>query len=277
MAQVTMTAQRWQELTALLQDEQRLQVEYPKVAEYLDRTESLSGTGDDQLDATFDLRFVHHMTGGMAVSPNPYWDIVEPVVFEHDGRRVVNGGRAEGSTRLAFAQMILQATYAYAIPSPQTIEWVSTFCAGLPVIEVGAGRGYWAAQLSRTGVAVAAYDLEPPDKTENVSFPGAIGQADIWHPVDVLDGFVRRSRSTGCVLFLCWPPGWGNQMAYEALTSFEEAGGKRLIYIGEPKGGRTGCDAFFDALSMRWRVDSVDSNFVSWWTSTDVAQGWVRS
>ncbi|GII03089.1 hypothetical protein [Planobispora takensis] len=277
MAQVTMTTQRWDELKALLQDDRRLQTEYPKVAEYLEMATRLPGTGDDQADAAFDLRFVHYMTGGAAVSSNPYWDIVEPLVFEHEGRRVVNGGRAEGSARLAFAQLILQSAYAYAVPSPQTIEWISGFCAGLPIVELGAGRGYWAAQLSRSGLPVEAYDVEPPDKTENISFPGASGQVDVWHPVRDLDGFATRSEVADYVLFLCWPPGWGDKMASEALSSFERAGGKRLVYIGEPKGGKTGNDAFFDALAARWSLDSVDPHFVSWWTEADVAQGWVRN
>ncbi|MBG0819875.1 hypothetical protein HS048_03825 [Planomonospora sp. ID91781] len=277
MAQLTMTSARWDELTALLNDEQRLQAEYPKVAEYLDMATKLPGTGDAKADAAFDLRFVHFMTGGSAVSSNPYWDIVEPFVFEHEGRRVVNGGRAEGSARLAFAQMVLQATYAYAIPSPQTIEWMSRFCADTPIVELGAGRGYWAAQLSRSGLVVEAYDVEPPDKAKNASFPGAAGQTDVWHPINDLSGFTTRAQAADHVLFLCWPPGWGDEMSSEALTSFEEAGGKRLIYIGEPKGGKTGNNAFFDALSARWRLDSVDEHFVSWWTEADVAQGWVRS
>ncbi|MET8051488.1 hypothetical protein ABZU75_28190 [Streptosporangium sp. NPDC005286] len=277
MAQLAMTSARWNELTALLNDEQRLQAEYPKVAEYLDTATGLSGTGDVEADGAFDLRFVHYMTGGSAVSPNPYWDIIEPFVFEHEGRRVVNGGRAEGSARLAFAQMILQATYAYAVPSPQTIEWMSSFCADLPIVELGAGRGYWAAQLARSGLAVEAYDLEPPNRTKNASFLGVAGQADVWHPVGDLDGFAARAQAADHVLFLCWPPGWGDKMSSEALASFEKAGGERLIYIGEPRGGKTGNDAFFDALSTRWRLDSVDPRFVSWWTETDAAQGWVRS
>lgn len=271
-----MTAQRWDELTALLKDEQRLQAEYPKVAEYLDMAEGLSGTGDDQVDAAFGLRFVHYMTGGCTVSSNPYWDIVEPLVFEHEGCQVVNGGQAKGSARLALAQTILQATYSYAIPSPKTIEWMSSLSADLPIVELGAGRGYWAAQLSRAGIAVEAYDLEPPDKAKNVSFLKAAGQIDVWHPVSSLEEHARRSRSASYVLFLCWPPGWGTTMASEALLSFEEARGERLIYIGEPKGGTTGDDAFFDTLSERWRLDSIDPQFVSWWTSKDVAQSWVR-
>ncbi|MFE5284672.1 hypothetical protein ACFRAQ_06830 [Nocardia sp. NPDC056611] len=99
-----------------------------------------SGTGDD---AAFDLRLVHYLTSGE--SRNPYWDTVAASVGERDGRRVVNGGKTSGSGRLAYAQSILRAAYAYTIPSPRTIAWVREFCGTRTVVELGAGRGYWAA------------------------------------------------------------------------------------------------------------------------------------
>jgi hypothetical protein len=275
VAELALTAERWDELTALLGDDQRLRAEYPKVAEYLDMAQMLSGTGDSQADAAFDLRFVHYMTGGQAVSANPYWDIVAPLVSEHEGRRVVSGSRREGSARLAFAQVILQAVYAYAIPSPETIGWMSRFCGTRPIVELGAGRGYWARQLSDAGLLVEAYELEPPDKIENVSFPRAKGQVDVWYPVGSIDE-ARVDERSDYVLLLCWPPGWGNTMASDALATFERAGGNQIVYIGEPKGGKTGDDAFFDALSARWKLESIDSCFASWWNLTDVAQGWAR-
>ncbi|GAA3222712.1 hypothetical protein [Actinocorallia longicatena] len=277
MAKLILTSDRWDELSALLEDDQRLQREYPKVAEYLSMAERLPGVGDEQADAQFSLRFVHYLTGGTSESMNPYWDIVEPFVTERSGRRVVNGGRAQGSPRLAFAQMQLQGVYAHAIPAPQTIEWISEFSGGRPIVELGAGRGYWAAQIARQGLSIEAYDSDPPDSARSISFPGAAGQVDVWHPVGDLDGFAARAMPADYALFLCWPPGWGDSMAFDALTSFEAAGGERLIYIGERKGGKTGNDAFFDALSARWKLESVDRDFVSWWTEEDVAEGWVRA
>ncbi|MBF6174281.1 hypothetical protein [Nocardia blacklockiae] len=276
MAELALTADRREELAGLLGDEQRLRTEYPKVAEYLDTAPMLPGTDDDRADAAFDLRFVHYMTGGSTVSTNPYWDIVAPSVFEHEGRRVVNGGRTQGSARLGFAQTILQAAYAYAIPSPETIGWLSEFCAGHPVVELGAGRGYWAAQLVNAGLEVDAYDSEPPDSTENASFGQAVGQLDVWATVDDLEAYATRSANESDVLFLCWPPGWGNTMASEALAAFEAADGERLVYIGEQKGGKTGDNAFFDALADRWTLSSEDPGFVSWWNLSDRAQAWVR-
>ncbi|WP_280294628.1 hypothetical protein [Nocardia abscessus] len=66
-------------------------------------------------------------------------------------------------------------------------------------------------------------------------------------------------------------------MASEALELFEARGGRRLIYVGEPKGGKTGDDAFFDRLSHSWTLASQDAQFVSWWNLADMAQCWVRT
>lgn len=272
-----MTPERRAELAALLDDEQRLSTEYPKVKEYLDMAPQLAGTGNAQADAAFDLRFVHYVTGGRAESDNPYWDIVAPSISDNKGRRVVNGGNPEGSARLAYAQMLLQAIYAYAIPSPETMAWMSAFCAGERIVDLGAGRGYWAAQMAQAGMTVEAYDFEPPDKVENASFPRAGELADVWYPVGDLGEFKQSvAGRSDYVLFLCWPPGWGNTMASEALAMFEKSGGTRLIFIGQPRGGMTGDDAFFDALSAGWELESEDPQFVSWWNLGDVAQGWVR-
>jgi len=258
-----------------LGDDQALRADYPTVAEYLRTASSLPGSGDGQADGAFDLRLLHFMTGGRQASSNPYWDIVAPSVFDHGGRRVVNNGVTNGSAQLAYAATILQAAYAYAIPSPETIKWVTEFCGSRPLVESGAGRGYWARQLSLAGLTVEAFELEPPDRFENVSFPRTEGQEDVWYPVKAVDALSFEGRADH-TLFLCWPPGWGNSMASDALASFERAGGERLIYIGEPKGGKTGNDQFFDALSARWTLESEDSQFVSWWDLGDVAQGWAR-
>ncbi|MBF6238246.1 hypothetical protein IU474_14395 [Nocardia otitidiscaviarum] len=277
MTDLALSSERRGELAALLGDLPRLRSEFPTVADYLETAPMLPGTGDMQADAAFDLRFVHYMTGGQAEATNPYWEIVAPSVSERDGRRVVDGGRLVGSARLGYAQTILQAAYAYAIPSPATVTWISDFCGGRPVVEIGAGRGYWAAQLAQAGIAVDAYDVEPPDRSENSSFPGAAGQRDVWYPVAGLSEYADRidSRSDH-VLLLCWPPGWGNEMASQALADFERSGGDRVIFIGEPKGGKTGDDAFFDGLAARWRLETQEPQYVSWWNLADVAQGWTR-
>ncbi|GGL37680.1 hypothetical protein [Nocardia jinanensis] len=276
MTALVLTPERRTELAALLDDEARLRTEYPKVAEYLSTAPLLDGTGDPHADAAFDLRFVHFMTGGEAKSGNPYWEIVAPGTGALGDRRVVDGGNAKGSVRLGFAQTILQAAYAYAIPSPETLDWIAAFGAGHPLVELGAGRGYWARMLADRGVPVTAFDSAPPDISANVSFPGSAGSRAVWFPVGGVGGF-EAELNEASVLFLCWPPGWGDRMASTALELFESRGGRRLIYVGEPKGGRTGDDAFFDRLADGWSLESVDARHVTWWNLGDIAQGWVRN
>lgn len=274
---VALTPERRAELKVLLDDEQRLRAEYPKVSEYLDMAPTLAGTGDAHADAAFDLRFVHYVTGGTAVSPNPYWDIVAPCVSEYGGRPVVNGGLPDGSPRLAYAQTLLHSIFAYAIPSPETLEWMVAFCAGRRVVEIGAGRGYWAAQMARSGITVDAYDVAPPGQVENVSFPREGKHVDLWHPVAPLEEFrFDGNGRADHVLLLCWPSDWGDATASGVLSAFEAAGGDRVIFVGQPRGGITGDDAFFDLLAADWELADEDPLFVSWWNLGDVAQCWVR-
>lgn len=263
MGELILTDQRRAELSRLLSDAQRLREEYPKAADYWERAATLPGTGDPHADAAFDLRFLHYMTGGEADSGNPYWEVVEPAVSTRDRRRVVDGGGPDGSARLGYAQTLLQEAFAYAIPSPETVAWIAEFCGDRAVVEHGAGRGYWAHQLARAGLTVDAFDSEPPDQ--------------VWHEVGDADAFTHRiDTSSDDVLFLCWPPGWGNTMASDALDAFEAAGGTRLVLVGEPRGGMTGDAAFFDRLSAAWELRTEDAGFVSWWNLSDVAQAWAR-
>ncbi|MFI6865707.1 hypothetical protein [Nocardia sp. NPDC050406] len=267
MSEFRLSPERRAELAALLADERRFRNTYPAVAEYLAAAEQLPGG-----DGAFDLRLLHYMTGGE--SANPYWDIVAPSVSLVRGRRVVAGA----SARLAFAQTVLQAAYAYAVPAPETLEWVVEVSEGRRVLEIGAGRGYWAHLLAERGLDVLAVDREPPDERQNIWFPGTAGQRATWHPVGDLGELAELTGAewAQCVLLLVWPPGWENAMASEALASYRRAGGDRVVYIGEPRGGKTGDRAFFDALEAEWRVGGRDSGFVSWWNLSDGASCWVR-
>lgn len=263
-----LTAERRAELVALLDDGPRLKADYPKVADYLDTSSRLAGSDD----GAFDLRLLHYMTGGE--SDNPYWDIVAPAVSTRDGHRHVDGGQADGSARLAYAQMTLQAAYAYAIPSPETLGWIAETCRGRHLLEIGAGRGYWAHQLARLGVDVRAYDSQPPAARHNVSFPVAPGQPDAWHEVGDAADLDWDRVGPDQTLFLCWPPGWGDSMALDVLRQFEAAGGRQLLFVGQHKGGMTGSDAFFDRLTANWRLIDRDDDFVAWWNLKDVAEFW---
>ncbi|MFF2086997.1 hypothetical protein ACFVVM_24755 [Nocardia sp. NPDC058176] len=276
MTTFVLSPDRRHQLATLLADEVRLQAEYPKVAEYLDTAASLAGGPDPEQERLLDLRMLHFLAGGE--SANPYWAIVEPIVGAGaEGCRRIPGAGAGGSARLGYAQTVLQETYAYAVPSPGTLDWIATVAGGRGVCEVGAGRGYWAAMLAGGGIDVVAFDSEPPEVVANPSFPNAPGRRATWHPVAGLSELEQgwESQQLGNrVLFLCWPPGWEDPMSAETLRNYVAAGGDRVIYIGEPKGGKTGSDEFFDELAAGWSLVSSDDSFVSWWNLDDVAQYW---
>ncbi len=274
-----LTPERREELAALLADETRFRALYPKAAEYLETAAGIPGTGDDVADGAFDIRLLHYLTG--AEEENPYWAIVGPAIGsgEPGGPRRVNGGRPNGSARLGYAQTVLQEVYAYAIPSPETLGWIADMCDGRGLLEIGAGRGYWAGLLARQGIDTLAFDSEPPNRAENVSFRNGAGHASVWHDVGGLDDLAvarEAGEESSRALFLCWPPGWGNPMSAEALESYERSGGDRVIYVGEPRGGKTATVEFFDRLDERWQLTSEDPDFVAWWNLNDRAQCWTR-
>ncbi|MGW5440837.1 hypothetical protein [Nocardia asteroides] len=273
MTGLVLTDERRAQLAALLNDDAKLNAEYPQVADYLDTVMRMPGTGDATADSAFDLRVVHYLTGGESESGNPYWEVVAPAVLsDSSGRRVV--GTAAGA-RMAYAETVLQSAYAYAIPSPETLAWMCEFSGGRTILELGAGRGYWAAQLARLGAPVAAFDSEPPQVMNNPSFPQVKGQQAAWYAVEDLIEYSAVPRA-GSVLFLCWPPGWGTPMASTALREFTEGGGDRLVFVGEPQGGKTGDDKFFEMLRDDWALECEHAGHVSWARNSDVAQGWVR-
>ena len=53
---------------------------------------------------------------------------------------------------------------------------LALLAARAPLVEVGAGTGYWAAALRRRGVDVLAYDLNPPaaDAAETNAYHGRL-------------------------------------------------------------------------------------------------------
>lgn len=147
----------------------------------------------------------------------------------------------------------LVAKYAWAIPNDNAIQVL----AGMgPIIEMGAGNGYWARLITDAGGAVAAYDKDPGghhSKNDTKS---------LWYPV--LEGGPEQItvRHRDHVLLLVWPPYMG-ELAFDALTRFLEIGGKTLVFVGESQGGCTADDDFFNLLEARF--DEVGDTDIPQW------------
>ncbi len=151
------------------------------------------------------------------------------------------------------------ASYAWAIPSQLALETIARY---QPILEIGAGSGYWAFCLRQMGVDIIALD-------RNVAAPPS------WSKVE--EGDETILRNTNCEyrkrsLMLCWPP-LNESFAENALAHYE---GDTLIDIGEPKGGNTGTLAFSEKLESGWTL--VESLSLPRWPGCrDELRVWVRN
>jgi hypothetical protein len=142
--------------------------------------------------------------------------------------------------------------YAWAIPDPASIAFVAQYLHP-QAIEIGAGTGYWAWQISQCGVDIMAFDEAPPDTVPNVYFsPRFNGDTPkdltkTWHPVR--QGSAEKLKEhPERALFLCWPP-YSDDFALQCLSAYQ---GHRFVFIGEGDGGCTGDAAFFELLEKEW-------------------------
>jgi hypothetical protein len=159
---------------------------------------------------------------------------------------------------------LLVHRYAWAIPSPATIRALRQTLAGRPLVEIGAGTGYWLALLADTGVDTRGYDVSPPalranrwhnPKRRMFGQPAGNGVTAAeepgpqYHPLHVGGPEVLTDPdNAGRVLLLCWPP-YEHSMAHDALRAYT---GDTLIYQGEGEGGCCADDAFFALLDRDW-------------------------
>lgn len=105
--------------------------------------------------------------------------------------------------------------YACSVPTEQALSFLKALG---PVVEVGAGTGYWSALLRARGTDVTAYD--------NWSSPG-YAHRSTW--TDVITGdATMTAKHPDHTLLLSWPSLSG--AASEALINFK---GQRLVYVGE--------------------------------------------
>ena len=127
------------------------------------------------------------------------------------------------------------ATYAWAIPTPEAIELLLEHT---PLVEMGAGTGYWAWLVRQAGGDILAFDRYPPPDRRN-RWHGGERQ---W--TEVKPGGPRLlARYPGRTLFLCWPPE-DEPMGAQWLQAYE---GNTLVYVGEVP-GEGGASALGPAL-----------------------------
>ncbi len=118
--------------------------------------------------------------------------------------------------------------YSWAVPNEQALCYLAEFDH---LTEIGAGSGYWANCITEMGGTVRATDAQPPD--------------DQYTPVE--QAYVDDLDLSDKAVLTVWPP-VGDAMAMMAVQDEPS----HVLYVGEPRGGCTGSDGFFDLLDERY-------------------------
>lgn len=178
---------------------------------------------------------------GMA---NPYLERVRELPAYYFDRGCTPGVEMPPEVENAWADHAIR--YSAAIATPEALEAVAAWS---PLVDFGAGSGYWSHLLDQAGADVVAID--------NWSW----GRPRVWRPVATGDQRLLPSLPQ-FTLLLVWPP--RGSMAIEALRAW---GGNRLIYIGEMWRG-SGDAEFFHELDAHWRIVKR-LELPGWWTNSD--------
>ena len=127
----------------------------------------------------------------------------------------------------------LVVKYSWAIPNERVIRRIAEFT---PILEMGAGSGYWAYLLSQAGAEVFAYD-------NLIRNPHIIGK---WFKVK-RGSFGKMKLHPNKALLLCWPP-YNSDMASKYLSLHK---GRIIIYVGEEDSGCTANTEFHERLAHK--------------------------
>lgn len=169
----------------------------------------------------------------------------------------------------ALVRPIGTVRYSYAIPDDTALDLLA---ARAPIVEIGAGTGYWTYLLRQRGVDVLAFDANPPldDTHSNEFHRNDLAVGVIWSEV-LIGGPEQAARHSDRALFLCWPPP-GDPMAADALAAYQ---GQCVIFIGEWNPKTAADEAFFAALEESWELEEV-YELPRWFGMKDRMSVWMR-
>lgn len=178
------------------------------------------------------------------------------------------------------ARTYLIRKYAFGVPGEEALACLAGHA---PIVEMGAGIGYWARCLRERGVDVVAYDemdeqwrawfrpfvLEETETRLPSGMRALVAKPDpersepvLW--TEVLKGGPRAlAGHADHTLLLCWPDLW---------SGFDEASlreylGERVAYVGEAGDERTGTEGFRRLLRDAW--SQVDEAPVPQWDTSE--------
>jgi hypothetical protein len=129
--------------------------------------------------------------------------------------------------------------FGFAILGSRDVEQLRRFA---PLLEVGAGSGYWAYELRKAGIEVVATD--PNTERFHHGHGEPVGWDNKWTEVLPLNALEAVQQYPHHNLLMVWPS-LGGDWAAEAV---EHHKGEYVLYVGEGDGGCTGNDRLHGIL-----------------------------
>ena len=182
--------------------------------------------------------------------------------FEHDGRdtQTHRGNQSTVQHRDSQQREEHILRFSYAILNHRTIGLLRTL---QPLLEVGTGLGYWAAELTGTGV-----NIIPTSHGEHWVWRGIAP----WLTIEDLDSEDAVRKYPDRNLLMCWPD-LATEWPVRAARSFE---GETLILVGENQDdGCTSYDEIAPELEKTHQLErkiEIPQFYASW----DDLEAWRR-
>ena len=167
---------------------------------------------------------------------------VPPARVLRDSGLTTAGIDGESNAQLRLARMAFTRRWGFSIPCEEAVEALRELS---PLLEVGAGSGYWSAILRASGTDVIATD----SAAEGINPHGF--QTSAFTPVERLDATDAIRAYPGRAVFCSWPTE-GETWAAEAFALIAQ--GNILALVGDDRGGITGSDALFDLLESDFEL-----------------------
>ena len=141
--------------------------------------------------------------------------------------------------------------FSWAIPTQEAIETIVKYG---PILEVGAGLGYWASLVNRAGGDIIAYDVHVGAKNK------WFDQVNSYYPINTGGSGPAVKQHPEHTLLMVWPC-YDKPMDIVALRQHK---GKYLIYVGEGPGGCTGSKAGHNWIEKHY--DQVEEILIPQWS-----------
>ncbi len=164
--------------------------------------------------------------------PNLEW-------FQTRGFNRWNHGRVDHYMQMYELREKFLKEYGFSVPCREAIELLAKYG---PIVEIGAGSGYWARLMYMAGVDVIATDAYESQ------WRFQVGK---HYPVERQKGAAAVKLWPSRTVFVSWPS-YDDPWSYSAAKVMEV--GRHLIYIGEGPSGCTGCDKLHELLEADFEV-----------------------